>query len=77
MNKLTISTKLSMLICVMAALLVLIGSIGLYGMSKSDDALESMYKDRVVAISQLSDIDYLLLRNRLLVANSVIEPGNG
>ncbi|NCP81834.1 MAG: hypothetical protein GW826_05930, partial [Rhodoferax sp.] len=36
MNQLKISTRLNILIGVMALLLLLIGSIGLYGMSKSD-----------------------------------------
>ncbi|NCS61065.1 MAG: hypothetical protein GW790_06245, partial [Rhodoferax sp.] len=39
MNQLKISTRLNILIGVMALLLLLIGSIGLYGMSKSDEAL--------------------------------------
>jgi hypothetical protein len=46
MNKLKISTRLAILIGVLGALLVLIGSIGLYGMTKSDQALDTAYTDR-------------------------------
>ena len=73
LNSLKISTKLAALIGVLSMLLLIIGGIGLYGMSKGDAALESMYTDRLVATDQLSEIDYLMLRNRLVVANALIE----
>ena len=49
-----------------------IGSLGLYGMSKSDHAIETIYNDRVVPLTQLGDISYLMIRNRLLIANSLV-----
>jgi len=73
MNKLKISTKLALLIGILGALLVLIGGIGLYGMSKSDAALDSLYADRTVPIAQLGETQYLQLRNRLVIANALIE----
>ncbi len=73
LNSLKISTKLAALIGVLSMLLLIIGGIGLYGMSKGDTALESMYTDRLVATDQLTEIDYLMLRNRLVVANALIE----
>jgi methyl-accepting chemotaxis protein-1 (serine sensor receptor) len=73
MNKLTISTRLTLLIGVMGLLLILIGGIGLYGLTKSDDALDNMYTGPVTKTSQISEIRYLTLRNRLVIANAVIE----
>jgi len=72
MNQLKISTRLNILIGVMALLLLLIGSIGLYGMSKSDEALDMSYKDSTVSISLMSDIKYLMLRNRMMIANALV-----
>lgn len=73
MNKLKISTKLALLIGILGALLMLIGGIGLYGISKSDAALDSLYAERTVPISQLGEMQYLQLRNRLAIANALIE----
>jgi methyl-accepting chemotaxis protein-1 (serine sensor receptor) len=73
MNQLKISTRLTILIGALGALLVLIGSIGLYGMNKTDQALESVYQDRTIPIQQLGHIQYLMLRSRLVIANAVIE----
>jgi len=71
-NKLKISTRLSILIVAMGLLLLLIGGIGLYGIVQSDAALERVYKDRTVPIQQLGEVQYLIVSNRLAVANSLI-----
>ncbi|MDD2713091.1 MAG: methyl-accepting chemotaxis protein [Simplicispira sp.] len=74
MNNLKISTKLGLLIGILSTLLVLIGSFGLYGMQKSDDALGSIYNDRTVPIQKLADIKYLQLRNRFIISRALSEP---
>jgi methyl-accepting chemotaxis protein len=73
MNKLKISTRLAILIGVLGALLVLIGSIGLYGMTKSDQALDTAYTGSTLPISQMAEIRHLILRNRMVIANAFIE----
>ena len=73
MNRLKISTRLAILIGVMALLLVSIGAIGLYGMSKSDQALDTGYNDSTLQIVNIANIKFLMLRNRLMIANAVIE----
>jgi methyl-accepting chemotaxis protein len=70
MNQLKIATRLGLLIGVMAALLLAIGSLGLYGMTRSDQALDTVYKDRTVPITQLSEIQYLQLRSLLSIVNA-------
>ena len=74
MKNLKIATKLGLLIGILSALLVLIGSIGLYGISQSNEALKTVYEDRTVALEQLSDINYLLVRNRVLVMDMLLKP---
>jgi methyl-accepting chemotaxis protein len=73
MKTLKISTRLALLIGILSVLLALIGGIGLYGMSKSDAALDTAYKDSTVQIANIGNIKYLMLRNRLMIANAVIE----
>ncbi|MBV5297564.1 MAG: MCP four helix bundle domain-containing protein [Rhodoferax sp.] len=64
MNKLNISTRLLILISVLSALLIGIGAIGLYGIVRADDSLQTVYADRTVPLGQLDDISYLMQRNR-------------
>ncbi len=74
LNHLKISTKLTLLIGFLAALLVLVGSLGLYGMRQSDQALNRVYADRTVAIEEQGKILYLMTRNRLIISNTLIHP---
>jgi methyl-accepting chemotaxis protein len=74
MNKLNISTRLLILIGLLAAMLASIGSYGLYGLQQSSAALKTVYQDRTVALEQLADINYLLLRNRVLIMDMLLKP---
>ncbi|MDO8449601.1 MAG: methyl-accepting chemotaxis protein [Rhodoferax sp.] len=74
MNHLKISTRLIILIGIMSALLMAIGAIGLFGISKADDALKSVYEDRTKPMGQVAEIQRQLLRNRLAVAVSLVTP---
>ena len=71
MHHLKVSTRLFLLIGVLLALMVGIGTLGLWGMSRADASLRSVYEDRTVPAVQLSEIDQLMLRNRLLIAESI------
>ena len=71
MNNLKISTRLIMMIGILSVLLIAIGLIGLYGIGKSNDSLKGVYEDRTAPMGQLADINRLLLRNRLAIANSL------
>jgi methyl-accepting chemotaxis protein-1 (serine sensor receptor) len=74
MNNFKISTRLLALIGVMSALLAGIGAIGLVGISRSNQALQSVYEDRLVPVGQLDTIVRAILRNRLAIANSLVTP---
>jgi len=74
MSTLKVSTRLMMLIGVLSALLVAIGSLGLYGIGRSNDALKSVYADRTVPASQLGEIRALQLINRMNLNISLVTP---
>src|SRR5450830_934389 len=74
MNNFKISTRLIFLIGLLSVLLIAIGSIGLAGISQSNEALRSVYEDRTVPMGQLAEINRLNLRNRLLIAGSLLDP---
>jgi methyl-accepting chemotaxis protein len=73
MVRFKISTRLFLLIGVLSLLLTGIGFVGLAGIARTNDALETVYEDRTVPLSQVTDIQQRLLRNRLAIANSVID----
>jgi methyl-accepting chemotaxis protein len=74
MNKLNISTRLLILIGLLATLLAATGGYGLYGIQQSNDALKTVYEDRTVALEQLADINYLMMRNRVLTMDMLLKP---
>lgn len=67
----SIKWRLVMLIGMLSVLLAAVGGVGLYGMSKVNDALLSVYANRAVPMGQIADIQRMLLRNRLLVATAL------
>jgi len=71
MNGLKISTRIIGLLVLMSVLLAAVGLLGLLGLQQSNAALQRVYADRVVPLSELSDLQRLMLRNRLAVANAV------
>ena len=73
MNKLKISMRLGLLIGFMSALLLTVGGIGLYGVAKGDQALNSVYSQRTVPITLLSEIQYLQLRSQLALSLALLE----
>ena len=73
MNKLKISTRIVILIGLLSALLIAIGSIGLLGISKSNAALKTVYEDRTIPAGQIAEIQRLMLRNRLAITVTLVE----
>ena len=74
MNQLNISTRLLILIGLLATLLTAIGGYGLYGLQQTNAAFKTVYEDRTVAIEQLADINYLMMRNRVLTMDMLLKP---
>jgi len=74
LNHLKISTRLILLISLLSAMLIGIGAIGLFGIIRADDALKTVYEDRTVPMGQVAEIQRQLLRNRLAIANTLLDP---
>ena len=74
MNNLKISTRLIILIGILSALLIAIGSMGLFGISQSNDALKSVYEDRTVPMGQIAEIQSDMLENRLAINAALVTP---
>jgi methyl-accepting chemotaxis protein-1 (serine sensor receptor) len=74
MNNLKISTRLTILVGLLSALLIVIGGIGLFGLSQSNGALKSVYEDNAVPEGQIAEIQNLLQDNRLAIASSLSNP---
>ncbi len=68
------STLLFLLVGVLSTLLLAIGSLGLFGIRQSNDALKTVYEDRTVAIGLLSDVQHQLMRSRSLIGISLFDP---
>lgn len=76
MNNLKISTRLIMLISILSVLLMAIGGIGLFGISKSNDALKTVYEDRTVPLVDLGLIIDMVsrIRTNAVIASSASKP---
>jgi len=73
-KNMTIKTRLISVIGFMSLLLISIGLYGLYGMSEANGGMKTIYEDRTVALGQVSDIESLLLDNRLAIAVALVSP---
>ncbi len=54
-----LSTRLVVLLSVLCAALVILGTLGLYGMGKSNEGLHSVYEDRVIPLTSLKAVSDL------------------
>lgn len=68
MNQLKISTRLVLLVAALSLMLIAGAAMGLYGITKGNDGLKTVYEDRTVPLARLSDVMRLTQRNMLLIA---------
>jgi methyl-accepting chemotaxis protein-1 (serine sensor receptor) len=75
-NQFKISTRLILLVATLSFMLLAGAAMGLYGITKGNDGLKTVYEDRTVPLATLSEITRLTQRNMLLVAISLtnVEP---
>jgi methyl-accepting chemotaxis protein-1 (serine sensor receptor) len=71
MNNLKIATRLALLIAVFSVMLVGGAAMGIFGITKVTGGLQTVYENRTVPITQLAEVQRLIQRNQLLVANSL------
>ncbi|RJG11512.1 methyl-accepting chemotaxis protein [Massilia cavernae] len=70
----TLKARLGAALGFLSLLSVVIGLLGLYGMKKTNEGLETVYKDRTVALEQVSRVDRLLVLNRLALSEALRKP---
>jgi methyl-accepting chemotaxis protein len=68
---LNIQSRLATVIATASILLLVVGGIGLFGMSKAHDGLRMVYQNRTLPLTQLSSIQKMLLINRLSITASL------
>ena len=73
-NKLTIKSRLILILSLLSILAIGVGILGLYGMSKTKEGLRTVYEDRTVPMDQLADVQKLLLTNRLRITAALLNP---
>ncbi|TAK61042.1 methyl-accepting chemotaxis protein [Methylobacter sp.] len=73
-KSLTIKSRLINVIGMLSALMIIIGGMGLHGMSKANEGLRTVYEDRTMPMDQISTIKELLLTNRLNITSVLLTP---
>ncbi len=72
-KNLTVKARLAGVLGLLSLLLVGVGALGLFGMSKTNAGLKTVYEDRTVGLKYLSQVDRLLNSNRLLLASAIFD----
>ncbi|MBK6744680.1 MAG: Tar ligand binding domain-containing protein [Hydrogenophilales bacterium] len=70
----SIKARLTGVIAMLSILLLVVGTLGLIWMYRANEDLRMVYENRTLGIHQISQIDRLILRNRLLLEESIIDP---
>lgn len=73
-KNLTIKTRLIFILSFLVFFLLGIEMLGLFGMSKANDGLKTVYEDRVIPLGQLMHIESLLHQNRIAIVTALITP---
>ncbi|MBI3284798.1 MAG: Tar ligand binding domain-containing protein [Burkholderiales bacterium] len=70
----TLKSRLMLVFGFLFVLALGLGLLGLYGIGRANDGLQTVYEDRTVALEQVSRIDSLLLKNRLALSAALLDP---
>ncbi len=74
LGNLTIKMRLIMLVVLLLTLSIVIGSLGMYATGHADAGMSDMYENNLLPTAHLNDIARKNLRNRIAVANALIQP---
>lgn len=72
--KLTIKSRLTIVIVLLLMSLLAISGMGLLGMSKVKEGLRSVYEDRTVALGRIARVESLILDERLQLSLAILDP---
>jgi methyl-accepting chemotaxis protein-1 (serine sensor receptor) len=70
-KNLTIRTRLIVVIGFLAIELIVGFAVGILNLEKSNDTMKSMYDDRLVALSQLAEVERAVMLNQILIAKAI------
>ena len=70
----TVRTRLYALMGIATTVLLIIGALGLTGLSRSSAALTQIYEGRTRAIERISTIDALIAQSRFALSDAVLDP---
>lgn len=73
-NNKSIKARLTGVITMLSILLLVIGTLGLIWMYRANEDLRMVYENRTLGLHQITQIDRLILQNRLLLEESIIDP---
>ena len=74
LKNLKIGPRLALAFGTVLVMMLIIAAVGLSGISSVNAGLKSMYEDRAVPLAQLGEVQYLLVRNRVLVMDMLARP---
>lgn len=72
LENISIKVRISIIIAVMSILPLVIGGMGLFGMSKDSEGLRSVYKHQMLSLNRISQIQKLMLTNQLHLTTSLL-----
>ena len=72
MNKLKIGTRLSIAFSILFIIIITISYSGLNGLNKSFAVIEDMHSGNVIPMQQIGTIQYLAIRNRVIIMDTLI-----
>ncbi len=73
-RNISIKGRLTAMIGLSAALLLLIGGIGLVGLKQTNEGLRTVYEDRTIPLGQLDRVVRNVVNNRLNMAEMLLDP---
>jgi hypothetical protein len=73
-KNLTIKARLILTLSMLVAFLLGVQVLGLIGMSTAIDGIKTVYHDRAIPLTQMSDIETRLLHNRLAITSALVMP---
>ena len=74
LKNISVKARLILLSAFLCVGLVMIGAYGMFGISRANDGMLSIYQSRTVPLGQITEIQKMLLQNRLYIAVSLVTP---
>jgi methyl-accepting chemotaxis protein len=71
---LTIRSRLILILALLSLLALAMSALGLFGMSKTNDGLRSVYQDRTIPMGEFGHIESLILDNQLQISLALLNP---